>query len=397
MFGIWMWADSVLTNGAEKVFDDCRLIGVTDVFFLTKGLSGTCAFPSEKAPSMAEGRDLLKETIDAAHRRNIRLHAWFTSAQDANYCASHPSSGLFHYRNGYSAKTVSIADDAYCMFLHGLLDEMLSEYDVDGVHLDYLRYNHLLYGWSEADKERYRQFGVNVENVCELLERTFCADSETKIIFEQYNRGNENVHLLADARIQTVNRFAGGVLDGLKEKYPNVCFSAALMPEGAYDYAFAHLHYGQCYRDLGKRFDMILPMAYSKAYGNDESWVKSVAQGTLSFSPVVLVGLHAFEGSNGLTLAQDMEAAKSVNGIRGVCLFRYGSCALALSTKSRLVIANPMSEPITRIELSDGQQSESLAVSIPPHERLALFHASNPSAFRAWSGEKEMCAYLAKD
>ena len=396
MLGIWMWADSVLAAGADKVFDDCKLIGVTDVFYLTKGLSGRCAFPSEIAPCMEKGRDLLKEAIVAAHRRNIRLHAWFTSAQDASYCAEHPASGLFHFRSGHSDKTVSIADDTYCMYLLKLLGEMLHNYDVDGVHLDYLRYNHLLYGWSEADKLRYQHSGVNVEHVCELIECTFYATPENQLIFDQYRRGEADVLALADARIQTVNRFADALLTGLREQKPKICYSAALMPEGAYDSAFAHLHYGQCYRDLGKRFDLILPMAYSKAYGKDESWVKSVAQGARSFSPSVLLGLHAYEGSSGAALAKDIEAAGSIEGLRGICLFRYGACVLGKVANGKLILANPLSESITRIELTEGEQKQSLEIALPPQERLTLSHASDVCMLRAWAGEKEVCAYLAK-
>ncbi|MCR4577521.1 MAG: hypothetical protein K5784_06405, partial [Clostridiales bacterium] len=90
MPGLWMWADSLKASGADKAFDDCALIGATDVYFLTKGLSGRCAFRSEEAPAMDEGRDLLEEAVRAAHARGMRLHAWFTSAQDASYCAAHP-------------------------------------------------------------------------------------------------------------------------------------------------------------------------------------------------------------------------------------------------------------------------------------------------------------------
>ena len=147
MLGIWMWADSLLTCGADKAFDDCKQIGVTDVFFLTKGLSGLCAFRTRRAPAMYEGRDLLGEAVKAAHERDIRLHAWFTSAQDKRYCAEHPDCGLYHLAKGRSDTIVSIADESYARFTYDIISDVLAAYPVDGVHLDYVRYNHLLYGW----------------------------------------------------------------------------------------------------------------------------------------------------------------------------------------------------------------------------------------------------------
>ncbi len=82
MFGVWMWPESVRLRGAEIVFEDCRRAGITDVFYLTKGLAGTTAFLTPLAPPMTEGRDLLREALAAAHARGLRLHAWFTSASD---------------------------------------------------------------------------------------------------------------------------------------------------------------------------------------------------------------------------------------------------------------------------------------------------------------------------
>ena len=66
MLGVWMWPESIRKRGAEPVFDTCARGGVTDVFFLTKGLSGTTAFLSPLSPPMDPERDLLREALDAA-------------------------------------------------------------------------------------------------------------------------------------------------------------------------------------------------------------------------------------------------------------------------------------------------------------------------------------------
>ena len=69
MMCVWMWPESLRRRGAEAVFEACRQAGVTDVFFLTKGLSGQTAFLTPLAPPMQAERDLLCEALDAAHRR----------------------------------------------------------------------------------------------------------------------------------------------------------------------------------------------------------------------------------------------------------------------------------------------------------------------------------------
>ena len=89
IFGVWMWPKSVRIYGAQTVVERCRRLGVTDIYFLTKGLSGTASYRSAIAPPDCE-RDLLGELLKAAHALGIRVHAWFTSASDAIYKEKHP-------------------------------------------------------------------------------------------------------------------------------------------------------------------------------------------------------------------------------------------------------------------------------------------------------------------
>ena len=64
MLGVWMWPQSVRVHGAEKTVSWCARCGVTDIYFLTKGLSGEVSYQSELAPH--PDRDLLQELLDAA-------------------------------------------------------------------------------------------------------------------------------------------------------------------------------------------------------------------------------------------------------------------------------------------------------------------------------------------
>ena len=395
MLGIWMWADSLAARGTDRVFDDCWQMGVTDVFFLTKGLSGLCAFNTRLAPPMHEGRDLLDEAVGAAHKRGMRLHAWFTSAQDKRWVTEHPEKGLYHLTKGPSDHIVSIADPEYAEFIHDIVSDVLAGYQVDGVHLDYLRYNHLLYGWSDSDMDRYGRQGADAGYVRELVNKTFYGGEEDRqAVFDAYRRGDKDVLALAEARINNVCRFADTVLEGARLARPDITLSAALMPEGAYDTAFAHLHYGQSYARLGKRFDMILPMAYSLAYGMDSAWVEKVTQGAVRCGAMVLTGLHAYDGATGLTLKHDLNAALGVNGAGGICLFRYGTFVSASVKPGRLAVVNPTDVPVTELEISGAAETQRIKALIPPGERMEMSLSFAVDTLRAWSDENEICAYL---
>ena len=398
MFGVWMWPESLRLRGGDQVFDDCRRAGITDVFFLTKGLAGTTAHATPLAPSMTEGRDLLREALDAAHVRGIRLHAWFTSASDAHYCAEHPAAGLCHLKKGPSEKIVSIADAEYAHYLETVLADLLRRYDVDGVHLDYIRYNHLLYGWGPDDRQRYADAGIDLGRIEDLLERTFYGgESEKEAIFDAYRAGDADAVRLADARADAVLRFASPLAEIVRQESRAV-LSMALMPEGAYDdSAFADLHYGQRYERLADLADLFLPMAYSQAYHKGPDWTAEVARGTLRKAAgraQVMTGLHAYEGGGGLTLSRDRHAAEAVPGTSGVCLFREGAFVWAFADGHRLTLRNPLQKTLTSCRIGHGSAALTRGIALEPGGTQILDLPFLPETVQIWTADGEVCAAL---
>lgn len=399
MLGVWMWPESIRLRGADAVFEACGRAGVTDVFFLTKGLAGTAAFLTELTPPMEPGRDMLREALDAAHGRNMRLHAWFTSASDGHYKKEHPESGLFHYKNGRNRDIVSITHPGYIAYMRSVLSDMLRRYDVDGVHLDYIRYNHLIYGWSEQDQARYAAEGVNLSRVRRLMDQTFCCDSpDGEAIFDAFRNGDPDAVLLARARRKDVNAFAAALAEVVRGERSDATLSAALMPEGAYDdLAFADLHYGQNYRDLSALMDLFLPMAYSGAYGQDPEWVRRVARGTTRCGVATAVGLHAYEGATGVTLRRDLDAAEKEPGLKGVCLFREGAFVWAFADGRRLTLENPLAEPVTGFAVGGPDGRAFVSARVEPGARRDFSLPFAPDAVQAYAGENEACVFTARE
>ncbi|MBQ8953144.1 MAG: family 10 glycosylhydrolase [Clostridia bacterium] len=395
MLGVWMWPESIRRRGAEVVFEACLRAGVTDVFFLTKGLSGTTAFPSP----FSDGQDRLRDALDAAHRRGMRLHAWFTSASDARYKGEHPESGLYHYRDGRNRDIVSLSCQPYVRFMQELIAGMLRRYEVDGVHLDYIRYNHLIYGWSEEDQRRYEADGVDLPHIRALMDKTFCGESpDGEAIFQAYRQGDQDALRLAATRRRDVTRFAAALCQAVRAERPEATLSAALMPEGAYDdLAFANLHYGQNYEDLAPLMDLFLPMAYSRAYGRDDAWVRQVTRGTVRWGVPTLTGVHAYDGATAQTLARDMAAVRSETDAAGACLFREGAAAWAFVDGKRLTLLNPLDKPVTAclIEGAEGRQAISTPVETDAQREFLL--PFQPDAVQALAGQDEVCTLVVKE
>ncbi len=394
MLGVWMWPESVEKRGARETVRHCVTAGVTDIFFLAKGLSGRVSFHSGIAPCGQE-RDLLGEVLSAAHKRGVRVHAWFTSANDDSYRAAHPESGRCHYVRGRDKGLISLRDEGYLSYMQGILREAARNYDIDGLHLDYIRYNHLTYGWDEEDKRRYAAAGADLGHVCALMDRTFFQgeQNEENCIFDALRAGDESVRAVARVRREDVKRFARELILPVRSERKQIVVTAALMPEGAYeDTAFADLHYGQSYEDAAVLYDYALPMAYSQAYGQDSEWVRRVAEGAQFRHVRTVMGLHAFDGGTGVSLLEDIRALQSAK-TEGVCLFRESTFVMARAEGGCLWLYNPLLAPVTAV--TAGGKRLPLDTPLPEGEETSVPIDGAPKNLRAFAGEKEVCVYLA--
>ena len=395
IFGVWMWPKSVRVDGAEAVVARCKRAGVTDIVFLTKGLAGTASYSSAIAPPECE-RDLLGELLEAAHKAGIRVHAWFTSASDIIYKDKHPESGRYHYTKGRNQGLITLADEGYIAYMAEITRELCRKYPIDGLHLDYIRYSHLIYGWSEEDQARYAAEGADLDHLRAMMDRAFKDEEGPEIFFEAYRQGDESVHALVRTRRKDVVHFATTLTTIAREERPDLILSAALMPEGAYDdIAFSDVHYGQNYEDAAKLYDYALPMAYSQAYGKGGEWVRDVALGTMKRGMKTIVGVHAYEGGTGETLQADIAALQDIP-VEGVCLFREGATLLAFPAEGGIDVHNPLEEAVTRMAARMGEEWVTIDCAIQPGEEKHVALPFAAECLRAFAGEKEVSIYLAR-
>ncbi|MBR4040050.1 MAG: hypothetical protein IKJ11_08150 [Clostridia bacterium] len=396
--GVWMWPQSVRLRGAKAVVSRCARAGITDIYFLTKGLAGTSSFPGKQVPCNEE-RDLLSELLAAAHAKDIRVHAWLTSASDEHYKRLHPESGRCHFTRGRDKGLISLTDEGYLRYMECYVRELCRSHDIDGLHLDYVRYNHLLYGWGEADVARCAAAGADPAHLRRLMEETFCRGEKSNpdCIFDALRAKDPHVLALSNTRRADVVHFASALTSAAREEKPALLLSAALMPEGAYDdTTFADLHYGQNYEDAAALYDHVLPMAYSKAYEQEARWVKAVAEGTMKRGLKTIVGLHAYDGGTGPSLQADL-AALSQTHAEGVCLFREGAFALAFPDGRRVTLVNALDQPITAIHPGPGEALVTLERAILPGEERSIALACAPDALRIFTGNSEACVYTPRN
>lgn len=397
ILGVWMWSRSIRLRGAEDVMSHCAAAGVTDVYFLVKGLLGKAAYRSRLVPADGE-RDLLAEALEAAGKYGIRMHAWFTTCCDEQYVSAHPESGRWHIRKGPDQQLVSLADEGYQVYMENVVREICRNYPLDGIHLDYIRCNHITSGWSEADLQAYSREGADPEKLREMLDRMYYREEgkDDQLLFDACRAGEGNAAAFARARRKQVVGFAGRLRDVVKTENSRLLLTAALMPEGAYDDpVFADLHYGQNYTDAVGLYDYVLPMAYTKSYGKDGTWVRKLAENSIGKGLKTVMGLQAFPEAGGESLRDDI-AALDRTSADGICLFREGSCCMAYGTDKELTVYNATEEKITGIRTSLGKETAELQTLLEPGEEKRFLLPFAADTVRVFQEEKERSVFTVR-
>ena len=339
--GEWIWGETIATLGADVVVDRCAAMGVTDIYLLTKGTGGMLGYLKTQFTDILtrEDQDVLQETIDAAHAAGIRVHAWLVSLNDENYKENNPESGLWHFVRERDNAFIAGYHEGYRAFMTAVATELATNYDIDGIHLDYIRYNHLCNGWSEEDFANLEAMGANIENVKYLIRKTFYANQleegdevDDQYIFNAYRNGDPDALLIGQYRRNNVMDFGKAIVEAAKAANPDLIISGALMPEGGYDQAFADLHYGQNYEDAAELYDYIVPMAYSSNYGFGAEWMADIAKNSVEMGNKVVMGTQSYYPMTSAQLAADIEAVRALlpnEDVLGICHFRHSQFSYA--------------------------------------------------------------------
>lgn len=355
IIGEWMWGSTIAdmgVDGAEKIMTRGAEMGITDVYLLVKGTGGKLGYlkTQYKNALSRTNRDILQEAIDAAHARGIRIHAWICNMEDAYYKSQHDDAGMWHYIRARDNDRINLYDADYREYMCNIATE-LAAYDIDGLHLDYIRYNHLANGWGEADIAALTEMGANIDRVRELVETTFGYHGRTadsNYIFNAYKKGDSDALIVAEYRQKNVREYAKAVIDAAKAVNPKLIISAATMPEGAYEKAFAHLHYGQSYEDAAQLYDYICPMAYSTNYGKNDTWVATLAKNSIDMGNKVVMGLQAYDKATSARMMTEIQSLRTLMGdqkygdsVLGAVIFRTGTVDYAKLTydKQNKIIA----------------------------------------------------------
>lgn len=134
------------------ILDQLQQANINTVFFQTRVRAST-VFPCTEEPwdvcltgipGQSPGYDPLQFCIDECHKRGMQLHAWIVTIPVGKW----NTNGCKLIRQKYPSLIRKIGDEGYMdpekpqtgVYLARFCAEVTRRYDIDGIHLDYIRY-----------------------------------------------------------------------------------------------------------------------------------------------------------------------------------------------------------------------------------------------------------------
>lgn len=273
---IWLDRGSIVQAGSREglasIFDRLQAAGINTVFFETVN-AGYTIYPSQVAPAqnpLTEHWDPLAAAVELAHERDMELHAWvWTFAagnqrhnallnQPASYpgplITAHPTWANYDNRGsmipiGQEKPFLDPANPEVRRYLLQLFEEIVTQYDVDGLQLDYIRYPfqdpsaERTYGYGTAARQQFEQLtGVDPTDI----------SPSDRDLWEQWTT----------FRTEQVNSFVAETDELLHRLDPNLILSTAVFAISEHERIHKIQQHWEVWAERGD-VDMIVTMSYA--------------------------------------------------------------------------------------------------------------------------------------
>ena len=322
----WMFG-STLTSNNQKIVDKMADNYVNEIYILVKGTGG-----------MKINAEKLTDFITKAHVKSIKVHLWYTVFQDNAYLEANPDAHVYHSPSPSDSKIrpyrmtnswVNPFYPGYKEYVVNNIEYFLNHFDCDGIHLDYIRYGHLVYSFDPYSLKKAASLGCDTTRLLGFFQTTTDYEHYAKKtgLIDLYSNKDPDVVTWVDMRKDVIYGYIAAVRDIIERLKPGIKLTAAFMPEGAIDENYANVHYAQNYALHSTLLDMISPMSYFKSYGKSTSWLKTIAISAINrvdSKCKISTGLQGF-GDVTATEMDEQIASAIDGGSSGVIIFRYES------------------------------------------------------------------------
>ena len=268
-----------------------------------------------------KGRDELKVMIDAAHKYGLEFHAWKVNFNASAGMRAGDGPAAFYQKmkaddrlardvNGVQTSALNPGDPRNRQLEVDVMKELVDNYDVDGVHFDYIRYTEIGGDGKEnfdfdygavSRREFEKSRGVAVAN---WPADVFSGNLKTE--YEDWEREN-------------INDVVKRVYQNTKARKPNVQVSAAVWRANRKYRAGLKQDWTRWARE--NWLDFVVPMDYSADNARFESDMKEQIPNVAGHIPFA-AGIGNYLIKNPQDVVKQIEIARK-NGADGYVLFAY--------------------------------------------------------------------------
>jgi uncharacterized lipoprotein YddW (UPF0748 family) len=333
------WA-SKSPGDISTTFEKLRTAGINTVFFQVRGAC-TVLYPSEIEPwsgvlagKLGEdpGWDPLDTAVSEAHKRGLDIHAWINvfpawpvsesprgpqETEPRHVMLEHPE-WLARNRRGeimpidksearHSYAFLSPSVPAVRAHIIRVVEEIVSNYEVDGLHLDYVRFPDSTYSYDEVSTSAYKSYAPYAPHgMTYALWRTSQLTDFIREIRKRVTEARPHAILSATMRrdaIESMEYFLQDGIEWIRQGY----------------------------------VDLLVPMIYTTSM---DAFEKSVREYSLLVGEdKVVAGMGAYLDSfDDMTFAGQVQIARSYD-LRGIAVFnsdyavRYGDLLKTMATR----------------------------------------------------------------
>ena len=320
-------------DAVSRVVELAKKYGYNALFVQVRG-RGDAFYKSHYEPRAEDLKDQpadfdpLGLILEEAHKNGIQVHAWLNT----HYVwgsSSKPVSPqhIVNRRPDWLMRTIdneitwtvgAQTEGAYTCpsnhyvreFLHKVFLDVVKNYNVDGVHLDFVRYPSPDYCYCDGCVQRFAEF------------MDFTLLPEDRAVISNYP--SRLAYILAyptkwdEWRQQQITTLVAGIYKDVKKAKPSVAVSAAVFPnwEDAANNRFQD--WKKWLAD--KQLDFICPMAYSQ---KTETVAQQIGEAVTAAGTIpVYAGIGSWQTTAESTAEKIDQSRKA--GARGVILFSYG-------------------------------------------------------------------------
>ncbi|WP_234300945.1 glycoside hydrolase family 10 protein [Sphaerospermopsis aphanizomenoides] len=321
---VWLDRGTIVKAGNEAglapIFDRLALAGINTVFFETVNASYTI-YPSQVAPQqnpLIQDWDPLAVAVKLAHERGMELHAWVWTFAAGNrrhneiigvspdypgpVLAANPNWANYDQRGqmipaGQTKPFLDPANPQVREYLLKLYAEIVTRYQVDGLHLDYIRYpfqdpfSGRTYGYGKAAREKFQQqTGVDPLKI----------SPNQRDLWQKWTA----------FRTEQVDSFVGEVAQMLRQKRSYLVLSVAVFPLAEYERVQKIQQHWEVWARRGD-IDLVVPMTYAldtpRFQRLAEPWIHSTKLGSTLLVPGIrLLSLPSVGAFDQLQLLRDL-------------------------------------------------------------------------------------------